>query len=254
MDYRYDTVFAQNPEFLLALQLSAPHSEGGPPLPSVFIDFAEDTATVTTTLTRSNPSAIRLFASKDTIFQSRGEAFASELMRQVDTFVFNNVKENQTYAPSFEILKSGSERLTSNTASFLAQLNPSSDETGTAWSKTEKALAFLEEERLAIDPVLTSTFMVLSGLVPVRFSVRTPKGERVHKEYRVSAGYWSLDVTRGVNKGKPFTDIDFKFRGLNLVRKVIASLAKEFVTAEDLQRTMDGKARLPRSPTPDLDV
>jgi hypothetical protein len=99
---------------------------------------------------------------------------------------------------------------------------------GTAWTKTERALSFLESENLAVDPVATATAMVLIGLVPVRLSVRTPKGERVHKEISISAASWSLDVKRGVDKGQPFTDFDFHFRGIQAVKSLLLNLASQF--------------------------
>jgi len=54
----------------------------------------------------------------------------------------------------------------------------------------------LENEGLICDPAITGVggLMVLLGLIPVRWSVRTPKGQGVYREIKVRAGLWTLDI------------------------------------------------------------
>jgi hypothetical protein len=256
----YESIFAENPEYLLALQLSAPTAARSDRQAAVVLKFDDDS--VTATVDRIKPDTVRLLASKDTIFvaillfilwKQRGATFLETLNQRFEEFAEDNVREHETYMPADDVLNTPSGRPRISTALFLERINASGDETGTAWSRTEQALAFLENEDLAIDPVLTGALMVLAGLVPVRFSVRTPKGERVNKQYRWGALYWSLDIKKGNKTGTPFTDIDFNFRGVHAVKNSLLSLAKDFVASEEGQRTARGKKILPRPPDLDFD-
>ena len=38
--------------------------------------------------------------------------------------------------------------------------------------------------------------MILLGLIPLRWSVRTPKGQQVYQEIKVATGLWSLEIQK----------------------------------------------------------
>jgi hypothetical protein len=90
-------------------------------------------------------------------------------------------------------------------------------------------------------------------LIPVHFSVRTHFGERVYREIKINAPSWCLDVSQGKLHDKKFTDIDFRFRGIDIIRKTIVSLATEYLEAEDELRRSSGRPILDRNGGPHLD-
>ncbi|KAA0141025.1 hypothetical protein FYZ48_07060 [Gimesia chilikensis] len=96
----------------------------------------------------------------------------------------------------------------------------------------------LENNGLVIDPGITGAagIMVLLGLVPVRWCVRTPKGQRVLREVRIRAGLWSLDMQQ-VRKGKKIsTDWDLNIRGVDFTKKVLTMFCKEYLATEVRER------------------
>jgi hypothetical protein len=119
--------------------------------------------------------------------------------------------------------------------------------------KAFSSLESLERDGLIIDPAFTPQVMVLLGLVPVHFSVRTPKGQRVYKEVSVRASYWSLDIARGKRaNGKTFTDFDFQLRGISVVRKAIEMMARVYLQSEEQNRRDKGLPVLEHQ-NPDFD-
>ena len=119
--------------------------------------------------------------------------------------------------------------------------------------KTRDALAFLEQEGLAIDPAFAPGLMVLTGLIPVHFSIRTPKGQRIYKEICVNAPAWSLKISRGRNDDGPFNDVDFRFRGIEIVKKAITAMATQYLDSEEEGRRRNGQAVIRRRRGPQLD-
>ncbi len=140
-----------------------------------------------------------------------------------------------------------------DTALFFQELDIGRDELQAAESKTQEALEFLEAEGLAIDPAFTTGLMILAGLLPMHFSVRTPKGERVYREFRVNAPIWSLDISRGTSEGRPYTDAEFRFRGIEIVKKAITAMATQYLETEENIRKGEGRPVLPRDGSPNLD-
>lgn len=106
---------------------------------------------------------------------------------------------------------------------------------------------YLENESLAVDPAITGTagVMVLVGLIPVRWSVRTPKGQQVLREIKIHAGLWSLDIERRKRGDKIVTDWDFRLRGINVIKKLLRGFAEEYLEHEDNDRGTRGRPRLP---------
>src|SRR6266851_3857291 len=90
----------------------------------------------------------------------------------------------------------------------------------------------LEDEGLTIDPAFTPELMVLAGLIPIYFSVRTPKGERIYREIAINAPMWSLNIAREQENHRPFTNIEFHFRRIEIVRKAITATATQYLESE----------------------
>jgi hypothetical protein len=106
----------------------------------------------------------------------------------------------------------------------------------------------LEQEGLAIDPGFTPELMVLVGLVPMQFSVRTPQGEDVIRRISIKAPLWRLEIDRIKRGRKMINDWQFEMRGVNFVRSVIKTLAEQYITSENEARQ---ESKQPYLPAPD---
>jgi hypothetical protein len=133
------------------------------------------------------------------------------------------------------------------------RLNVQPNDMDIALSKTVDSLAFLEAEGLAVDPAFTPEFMVLLGFVPMHFSVRTPKGERILRELRIDAPLWKLDIDWGTQDDRQFRDVRFKFRGINLVRSALTAMATNYLDSEHKIRKSKGLPTVPRRGPPSFD-
>jgi hypothetical protein len=256
-------MFIDRPEFLLALMLSTPNARGDEIVSSVTVDFTE--AEVIARVRRQSElrRPPRLLGTKQTIFAAillyqlileRGPDFAASCVERAERFAEQAAYRNADFQPH---VLSGwyppAQSPDAESSTFFQELNISPMDLETALSKTREAFTFLEEEGLVIDPAFTPEFMILLGLVPMHFSVRTPKGERVYREIRVNAPLWSLDVTRGSKGGRPHTDFEFRFRGIEIVRKAITAMATQYLESEEKIRIDKGKPVLRRRGTPQLD-
>jgi hypothetical protein len=257
------TAFGENPEFLLALQLSTPIGEQPVPFSSVTVEFHETEVVAKVKQPRPATSGTRILASKQTIFaailmhhliQERGSEFAESLESRAAAFGHRAARINADFNPS---LGNGwyppGHSPDADSSSFFQELDIRPGDLETAQRKTNDALAFLEREGLAIDPAFTPELMILAGLIPMHFSVRTPKGERIHKEISVNAPLWSLDIVRGTRAERPYTDFEFKFRGIEIVRKALTAMASHYLESEETTRRTRGQPVLPRKGKPSLD-
>jgi hypothetical protein len=228
-------MFIDRPEFLLALMLSTPDTLADKVVSSITIDFTETEVIARVQRQPELRRAPRLLATKPTIFAAvllyqlileRGSDFAPSLVDRAESFAERAAYRNAEFQPH---TVSGwyppAQSPDAESSTFFQELNISPLDLEEAQSKTRQAFIFLEEEGLAVDPAFTPELMVLAGLVPMHFSVRTPKGERIYREIRVNAPRWSLDITRGSKGGQPHTDFEFRFRGIEIVRKAIAAMA-----------------------------
>ena len=79
--------------------------------------------------------------------------------------------------------------------------------------RSAAALQDLERAGLVYDPgfVPSLDLIVLLGLLPMQFSARTPKGEKVLRKYHVAAPLWTLEVEQHTRAGHPLTDWAFEF-------------------------------------------
>jgi len=256
-------MFLDRPEFLLALMLSTPGAPVEKSVSSISVDFTE-TEVIARVQRQSEAShALRLLATKQTIFAAvllyqlileRGPDFASSLVDRAERFSERAAHRNTEFQPH---VVSGwyppAQSPDAESATFFQELNISPMDLEMAQSKAREAFTFLEEEGLVVDPAFTPELMVLAGLVPMHFSVRTPKGDRVYREIKVNAPLWSLDITRGSKGGQPHTDFEFRFRGIEIVRKAITAMATQYLESEEKIRRGKGQPVLRRKGAPELD-
>jgi hypothetical protein len=253
----------ERPDCVLALMFSAPPRQADA-IQSVTVFFTDEEVTATVKRPRSSTIAPpRLLASKETVFAaimlyqvaaSRGPDFADSLVERAQSFARRSVHdhEREDFPGNSEDFLTGRTPDKSFTA-FFRELEVSSNEIADARQTLNDALRLLERAGLVIDPAYTPELMVLIGLIPVHFSVRTHFGERVYREIKINAPSWCLNVSRGKAHDQRFTDIDFRFRGVDIIRKTITSLAAEYLDAEDESRRKSGRPVLDRSGAPSLD-
>jgi hypothetical protein len=109
--------------------------------------------------------------------------------------------------------------------------------------RTNKVLVSLEDAGLVRDPWTTGTagLMVLVGLVPVRWSVRTPKGQDIYREIKIRAGLWTLDIKKRRKGKKKWSDWDFNFKSFRTVRKLLKGFLEEFIDddGDDIDPVLD---------------
>lgn len=242
--------------------LSSPNASGHRKSASVTIDFTESQVIAKVQRPLDARHVPRLIVTKQTIFDAillhhllseRGEEFASSLIDQAVNFSGRAAHQDAEFWPygidnGFFKQPLGSERQT-----FLQEVNPTREDFGVAREKTLEALSFLEQEGLAVDPAFTPEIMVLAGLLPMHFSVRTPQGEHLYREIKVNAPMWSLDVMQGSKNGRPYSDVEFRFRGIWIVRKAITAMAAQYLESEEGIRRDRGQPVLPRGGPPGLD-
>jgi hypothetical protein len=252
--------FLERPERMLALMLSVPNSRANKSIPSVTIDFTENEVIARV----QHSHVLRLFATKQTIFAAillhhliheRGPDFADSLVERAVSLseaAAHHDAELWLNAANYQYSAARSPNFTDGNF-FREFFGTSSKDLEVAQSRTEDALRFLEDEGLVIDPAFTPELMVLVGLFPVHFSVRTPKGERIHREIRVNAAMWNLEVTRGSKDGRRYTDIEFRVRGVEIVREAITAMASQYLESEAKIRRRRGQRVLRRKGEPELD-
>jgi len=252
--------FLQNPEYVLALMFSAP-DQNESQYQSVTIDFSDDEVRATAPRPERESAAPRLLASKDTIYAAiaayqvlmeRGPEYADSLLDNAKRFGRYAALHPPEFTP-YNDRKEGERVGQSDTISFFNQIETGPRNLEIAVRKTRDALDFLEQEGLAIDPAFAPGLMVLTGLIPVHFSIRTPKGQRIYKEICVNAPYWSLKIARGRNEDGPFNDVDFRFRGIEIVKKAITAMATQYLDSEEEGRRRNGQPVVRRNRAPQLD-
>jgi|ERR1700691_1410890 len=256
MTPRLRKAFLENPEYILALMFSAPDDKSSQHQ-SLTIDFLDNEVRATVPL-REAPT-LRLLASKETIYAAI--AIYEVLMGRAgyeDTLFEEAISFGRSAAlqhPQFTQYEGEADEVAEvpDTSSFFRQIDVGPRNTEVALRKTDSALTFLEDEGLAIDPAFAPGLMVLTGLIPVHFSIRTPKGQRIYKEICINAPYWSLKVARGRNNDGHFNDVDFRFRGIEIVKKAITAMATQYLESEEDRRRRSGKAVIRRPHGPQLD-
>jgi hypothetical protein len=255
--------FAERPELLLALMLSTPELRTAKAVTSVTVDFTESEVIARVQHPEEARRSPRLLPTKQTIFaaillyhliERRGPDFAASLVERAEEFGERAAVRNAEFRPRTAAgWYPPAQSPDAESSTFFQELDISPADLEAAQSKTEEAVDFLEAEGLAVDPAFTPELMVLAGLVPMHFSVRTPKGERVYREIKINAALWSLDVTRGTKNGRPYTDVDFRLRGIEIVRKAITAMATHYLETEEKVRRNKGQPVLRRKGSPELD-
>ena len=114
-------------------------------------------------------------------------------------------------------------------------------------SRCHEVFDILEGRGLAIDPgfSVSPEIMVLIGLVPMQWSIRTPEGERVYREIRINAPLWGLSIDRVREGRKKWTDWHFNFRGITFVRGLLRQFAENYLASEERIRIRNGQPTLP---------
>lgn len=186
--------FLENPEYVLALMFSAPDKKESQHQ-FVTIDFTDDQVTTTVQRPERESPQLQLLASKETIYvaiaayqvlMERGPEYADSLLESARNFGRYAAQRPPEFMP-YDDRKDvrGEKPGHADTINFFNQIETGPRNLEMAVRKTREALAFLEHEGLAIDPAFAPGLMVLTGLIPVHFSIRTPKGQRIYKEFSV---------------------------------------------------------------------
>ena len=241
--------FIERPDYLLAFILSTPAER--PETDS----FVKGVIARVRRLVRAD-DAPRIFATEGTIFAAmilhhllseRSPEFADSLIVRARRF-----SDDAAYRHAYVSTRHYSEMETHlfplvrevrdpDTAVFFRELDASPKDLEAAQSKTDDALTFLENAGLVIDPAFTPELVLLAGLSPMQFSVRTPKGERIYQAIKVDAPMWCLNIYRGSTKDKPFTEVELRFRGIEIVRKAIVAMATQYIESEEKLRRNEGR-------------
>lgn len=253
--------FEDNPEYLLALTLSCPAALRSN-RSSVRIDFRGTEVSATVERPTEGDRPPRLLATKSTIYAAvllyqlvtkRGPEFADSLIERARQFSDFAARRHSEFEPQLFSAYPPAPSPDAESFAFFQQLDAGPQDFELAQAGTQEALSFLEREGLAIDPAFTPNLMVLAGLVPVHFSVRTSKGERVYRQIQINAPMWSLDVARGRKNDRPFTNIEFHFRGIEIVKKALTLIASQYLESEENARRAKGQPILRRKGSPALD-
>ena len=241
--------FIERPEYLLAFILSTPAER------LETDSFVKEVIARVRRLVRAD-EAPRIFATEGTIFSAmllyhliseRDPEFADSLIARARRF-----SDDAAYRHAYAAARPYSEMETHlfplvrevrdpDTALFFRDLDTSPTDLQAAQSKTDDALTFLENAGLVIDPAFTPELVLLAGLSPMQFSVRTPKGERIYQEIKIDAPMWCLNIYRGSTKNRPFTEVEFRFRGIEIVRKAIVAMATQYIESEEKLRRGEGR-------------
>jgi hypothetical protein len=261
--FAYELAF-EGPECLIALMLSCPPEQSGT-VPTVTLEFGNDEVTARVGRNDSAKPGLTLYATKDTIFSgvllynlimARGPEFANVVSKRVAEFGDTLARRHADFEsrPGSEWQASQSGPASAYSSDLFQELDVSGPDIERAYRMTGAALSYLEDNGLVVDPAFAPGLMVLAGLIPMHFSVRTPKGEKLYKEIHIDAPLWSLDIARGQKKDRPYTDVEFRFRGIGIVRKALTAMATHYLEAEESIRRGRGQPLLKRRGTPELDL
>lgn len=256
--------FEERPEFLLALGLSAPSQLQTTGPRAFVVELERDD--VVLRLPRKTPHVAgpRLVATKQTIaaavllhhlLEVRGYDYGIEMQEILAHAAWQGAKLDADRSQR-ELLGFGfsSHYSAPPLAEIIRErLRVQPNDVEAALAKTAEALEFLEAEGLAIDPAFTPEFMILLGFVPMQFSVRTPKGDRIHRELKIDAPLWKLDVNWGTQGEREFRDVHFEFRGIKLVRSALTAMATNYLEGESKIRQGKGQPTVPRRGRPTFD-
>ena len=106
--------------------------------------------------------------------------------------------------------------------------------------RANRSLLGLEDRGLIVDPAFAGAegAVILLGLVPLRFSNRTGRGDDVYHEIRVQAPLWDFTYeSRQPIRGKRFErSWSINVRGVQFVRGLLTDMAKRFLVAESADR------------------
>lgn len=102
--------------------------------------------------------------------------------------------------------------------------------------RANRSLLDLEAKGLVVDPAFAGAegAIVLLGLIPVRFSNRTGRGDNVFRELKIQAALWEFSYeSRLPIRGKRFErSWSLNVRGVKFIRGLLTDMAQRFLAAE----------------------
>jgi hypothetical protein len=246
------------PELLLALALSAPNR--APSERRVVVEISDAGVLVRDPHRRSGRRGDQalLLGSKETIAaavllytvwaERGGVEYERQLMTRVLEFM-SSTAEERTAASEIGLAALSLSERSSLHRDLFASLDVGDDYVRRVEARCQESFASLEEDRLIVDPgfLIAPELVVLLGLVPMQWSVRTPQGENIYRRIRLDAPLWTLEIEKR-KTGRPRTDWEFHFRGLAFVRNLLRMAAEQYLASEDRSRREQGRPRL-RRPT-----
>ncbi|MEM1228800.1 MAG: hypothetical protein AAGJ40_24205 [Planctomycetota bacterium] len=136
-------------------------------------------------------------------------------------------------SPMLDCLKMVSDQLYRNESSPLSRAN-------IQFGRAEEALRRLEQHGLIVDPAFAGAegAVVLLGLIPVRFSNRTGRGDRVFRELKIQAALWDLTYeSHQATRGKKYErNWSVNIRGVRFIRGLLTDMAKRFLDSEAVDK------------------
>jgi hypothetical protein len=260
-------IAAERPEVLLALSLSAPASStvaGG----KVTVERSADDVVVRFPR-ESRRSGPRIITTKQTIgigillqylLEKRGETFQSELVHVLDEAARGEARDvvaggELRRRQSLHEEMFGFARHSAMSKRIYERLGITTEELEEAAKRAKAAFIFLEMRELAVDPFYTPELMVLLGFVPVHFSVRTKRGERVYREVKMNAPYLSARASWEKSKsGKREFNFEYSIRLVQIVRAALNALGVTCAEQELIERERDSRPIVPLDALPSIDV
>lgn len=251
----------ERPSLLLALSLSAPARAESEKVPekSFSVEVTRDRILITPPFLPINrPQPTWLLCSKETIcfallihefWRTKGgievetllknqlldlsSALASQVVRRRNDSIISNLLsgKSEIIEPWFRL----KERLDLDDT-FVRRID----------EECREAFQTLEDRGLVVDPGFTPDplLIILLGMLPVQWSVRTLEGERILRQINVVAPLWSLRIATAKRGGRPNRDWEFELRGINFIRNLLTTMAQHYLNSEFNSRHGDDKPTL----------
>lgn len=252
-------VLPERPELLLAVGLSAPYSGGTEQAPQGFsVDFTSAdvyirisrrvVAMAAPTFMLCTKEAICLAILLHALWRERGGPQYEQIL--ANTLLNFSLRLGQSAAqPSTRksllhpLLYGDNEPIYSSLRSELQIGGEFIEKVDTrCWDTFET----LERENLAVDPgfLLSPELVVLFGLIPMQWSVRTAQGDSVYRRIKINAPFWSLSIDKTSRGDQLKNDWHFEIRGINYVRSLLRTAAEQYLYGEDAARRSSHRPRL----------
>lgn len=266
------SILENAPELLLALSLSAPSATGRSPSDRQFtFEFTKEELIVRSPLTQvARAQETHLLCTKKSIatalllhhvwrqrVRSDDEPtpMSSDFEQHLTEAVLVHARVLGERSTRRRSLLRQDDLFLDETMPLFARLDIPQSLVSEVDSRCHVIFSLLERKGWAINPGFTvfPELMVLFGLVPMQWSVRTPEGERVYREIRINAPLWSLNIDRIRDGKKKWTDWQFNFRGISFIRGILQRFAEQYLASEEQARRLEGQPTLPAPNAVSLD-